>query len=204
MTPAERMRLEQLVQGTDEWHAGRRGCITASLAGRLLTCSFQSLPSLVETIRADDGPGYSLGNVPAIERGNRLEDQARAGYEMRTGNLVRQVGLLVHPALDLVRCSPDGLVDPDGGVEIKCPTKREGHLAALAGTVPAVHKPQVQFSLWTSARAWWDYVSFRPDEPTRFRLAIVRVFPCAGTFDKFEQRARLLFPYLDGGLTNGI
>ncbi len=201
MTPAERDRLFHLEQGSADWHEARRGCITASVAGRLLRITERGLPGFVDQIRADNGPGRDLSHVPEIRRGKEREDWARAQYEMRMGVEVRTCGLLIHPIFDLVRCSPDFL-DPSlrGGGEIKCPTRREEHLFACAGTIPAVHVPQVQFSLWVSGFSWWDFISFRPEEPKRFQFACVRAVPDLRTFQKFERQTRLVLPYLDGGL----
>lgn len=200
MDANERLRLLGVEQGSPEWHEGRRGCITASIAGRLLSVTDRGLPGLVDLIRADDGPGRDISHLPAIARGHQLEDQARAQYEMRGGVFACKVGLLVHQVYDLVRCSPDFVVPGHGGGEIKCPTKRDDHLLTVVGGVPAKHLPQIQFSLWVSGMAWWDFVSFRPDEPPSYRFGCVRVTPDAAMFRRFDRKVQSLLPYLDGGL----
>lgn len=191
-------QLRALVQGTPEWHEEREGCPTASMASRLLTLTAERVPALLDSIGALRGPraGRDLGGVPEIARGRAREDTALMLYELRTGAMVERVGLLAHPTWRLARCSPDGLVGEDGGTEAKCPTRRQEHIQALTGQVPPVHVPQVQFSLWVSCRAWWDFVSYRPEEPDGYELAVVRSLPDFGMHRRFCAAMRLLEPYL--------
>lgn len=194
MIPAMRDYLEGLEQGSPEWHEHRAGCLTASTAKRLLSVTDRGLPGFVKTIR---GGGKSIDHLEQIARGKDREDWAVLAYELLRRVAVRRVGLLVHAELDLVRCSPDGLVDPDGGIEVKCPTRREEHLVVLAGKIPDLHVDQVQFSLWVSGRSWWDLVSWRPEEPEKYRLGIARALPDPRKFAKFDKRVRALLPLLE-------
>lgn len=197
----ERARLLALEQGSDEWHAGRFGCITASVASQLLSVTDRGLHNFVALLRGDK-VRPDISHKPAVAAGRYWEPVARSRAEMALGVQIRQVGLVVHPVHELVRCSPDGLIADDGGCEIKRPERRELHVRALAGRVPDIHVPQVQFSLWCSGRAFWKFVSFRIEEPERYRLAIVHVEPDPAMFRKFEHRVRMVLPYLTGGLTH--
>lgn len=194
MNASTRQRLLELVQGSDEWHAERRGCVTASIAERLLSVTERGLPGLIRLIQSG---GPDISHKPAVARGKREEDWGRFAWEQRHGMMVQTVGLLVHPCYDLVRCSPDGLVGDDGGLEVKCPTRREEHLQALARILPAIHVAQVQFSLWVSEREWWDLVSWKPDEPEGKKFACVRALPDRRMFQKFDARVQYVLPYLE-------
>ena len=107
--------------------------------------------------------------------GTEQEPFARTAYEIRTENIVDQVGFVFHPRLDFSGASPDGLVREDGGVEFKCP-KTTTHLAYLAaGTVPKEYEDQMLWNMACAEREWWDFVSFDPRLPEKLRLFIVRM-----------------------------
>ena len=66
-------------------------------------------------------------------------------------------------------CSPDGYVDTDGLVEIKCQLPK-GHVQTLAyysrnRQAPPDYIPQVQGQLWVTGREWCDLFFFHPDLP---------------------------------------
>jgi hypothetical protein len=77
----------------------------------------------------------------AMQHGTETEPEARAAYEFYQGVTVKEVAFVPHPKIDQAGCSPDGLVDADGLVEIKCPNTAT-HLETLLGqAVPANTKP---------------------------------------------------------------
>ena len=106
-----------------------------------------------------------------MERGNDLEDQARAAYEWETGNTVQPVGFILRDDR-LAGVSPDGLVGTDGGLEIKCPGAKK-HIAYARDPVllSEEYRHQIHAGLLLADRAWWDVVSFNPAMP----LVVVRV-----------------------------
>ena len=102
------------------------------------------------------------------------EDEARNAYMARTGFLVDLSGFMYRNFLR-VGCSPDGLIDQDGMLEIKCPTSTT-HVEYLeAKNLPSKYRAQVQGQLWVSGRQWCDFVSFDPRMPGNLQLLIVRV-----------------------------
>jgi YqaJ-like viral recombinase domain len=107
--------------------------------------------------------------------GSEQEPFARTAYEIRTENVVDQVGFVFHPGLDFSGASPDGLIREDGGVELKCP-KTTTHLAYMAaGVVPKEYEDQMLLNMACSQRDWWDFVSFDPRLPQKLRVFIVRM-----------------------------
>jgi putative phage-type endonuclease len=107
--------------------------------------------------------------------GSEQEPFARTAYEIRTENIVDQVGFVFHPRLDFSGASPDGLIREDGGLELKCP-KTTTHLAYVAaGTVPKEYEDQMLWNMACTEREWWDFVSFDPRLPEKLRLFIVRM-----------------------------
>jgi hypothetical protein len=78
-----------------------------------------------------------------------------------TGRGVREVGLCADEGA-LWACSPDGLVDPDGGLEIKCPKASTMVGYYRDGACPSEYVAQVQGCLWITGRAWWDFFVYHP------------------------------------------
>lgn len=127
-------------QGTPEWHQNRKGRIGGSDVSAALGKSPWSTPQKIGLkISMAHQPKNNLmsqlGTPPApneaMKRGSFLESYARRAYEAAKNIKVREVGI-VHPKKDLngfphkfISCSPDGLVDDDGMIEIKSPNSDE-------------------------------------------------------------------------------
>ncbi len=144
-------------QRTDEWFVARKGRVTASMVGAILGHSpnLNRAGAMRRMIRDAHGaePEFT-GNI-ATRYGEFNEEGAVAEYEMETGNRVQKVGFI--PCEDWAGCSPDGLINDDGGLETKCPFgKREtGDLLPLAEQPH--YYDQVQFSLWVTGRKFWHF-----------------------------------------------
>lgn len=172
------------LQKTDEWHAKRCGRFTASRFADVLAKSkkdgkpLKARQDLIWTIAAERIQGYQPKGASSysLQWGVDNEPLARQAYEIKTGEFVDQVDFIVHPEYDFVGISPDGLVNDDGGTEIKCPKSPEIHLQRFLDGVPDEYMPQVQGSLWVTGRKWWDFVSYDGDTDERFKLLIIRVY----------------------------
>jgi hypothetical protein len=53
--------------------------------------------------------------------GTATEPLARVAYEVKTGNFVDQIAFVDHSTISWFGASPDGLVNNDCLIEIKCP-----------------------------------------------------------------------------------
>ena len=151
-------------QGSDEWHDTRRGIVTASMVGKLITPALKvadndtsravTLQLVAERITGYTEPTYVNADM---ERGNTDEPIARQAY---TDNIapVAECGFMV---LDgIYGYSPDGLVGDDGLIEVKS-RRQKAHLATiLENKVPAVNVAQIQMGLMVSGRKWCDYLSW--------------------------------------------
>jgi YqaJ-like viral recombinase domain len=110
-----------------------------------------------------------------MQIGLQQEPYARTAYEIKTENIVDQVGFIFHPRLDFTGASPDGLIGQDGGLEFKCP-KTTTHLTyMMAGTVPKEYQDQVLWNMACAEREWWDFVSYDSRLPEKLRIFIVRM-----------------------------
>ena len=176
-------------QQSEAWFLDRLGHATASnfsdvmAKGEGKTRKTYMMKLLAE--RLTGKPTESFSNKHT-ERGTEQEPFARLAYEARTGNLVEEVGFIVHPDMK-AGSSPDGLVDKDGGVEIKSviPTVQLETIAK--GGFPSTHKAQIQGALFITGRAWWDFVSFSPDLPENLRLYVFRVERDQAYIDELEK-----------------
>lgn len=179
-------------QGSDAWFELRLGRPTASEFSRIITAakaqySAQAADYIDEIIgtrmNAQDGrfpPWVEKYTSKAVMNGQQMEAEARYWYAMETGNKVRQIGFVTTDD-GRFGCSPDGLIDPDGGLELKCPIPSTQLGYVRKGVLPIEHKAQVHGCLVITGRAWWDFVSYCHGCP-KF---LVRVVP-----DEFTERLR--------------
>ena len=161
------MRVSSFEQGTAEWLQSRAGVPSASNFAKLITSAGKpstSADSYINNLIAYMITGHveeTYKNDHMI-RGNELEPQARAMYELSTNNVVTEIGFCLHDDIQ-AGCSPDGLVGDDGGIEIKCPSSAV-HVGYLRqGKLPTIYKQQVMGCLWITGRKWWDFMSFHPE-----------------------------------------
>ena len=155
------------MQGTDDWHAVRRGVVTASCFGRIMTPTTLKAATgqddylnqlVAESVNAHEG---WQGNRHT-ERGHELEPMAADYYAAMYDAEVASVGFVFADETRRVGGSPDRLVGDSGGLEIKCPDGKK-HVANLrSGVVPAEYLAQVYGLLYVTKRPWWDWMSFHP------------------------------------------
>lgn len=119
----------------------------------------------------------------AMEWGTEAEPYARKAYEMCTGNLVKEVGFKKHPSIEWVGASSDGLVNSDGGIEIKCPYNSNIHLKTIENCVPEEHLPQIYGQMWILDLKWVDFISYDPRMLPHLRLFYQRIERCENYID---------------------
>jgi hypothetical protein len=169
-----------LEQRSDEWFAARRGIVTASIVGRLLTPTLKVADNDVSRgittgLVAERISGVTEDTFMSADmwRGVEHEPYARDIY---SGHYQQAVpcGFMRYDGDGWsLGYSPDGLVAADGLVEIKCP-RAKGHVnTILANEVPGYYMGQCQAALLVSGRQWIDYVSFHAGLP----LFVKRVLP---------------------------
>jgi hypothetical protein len=98
-----------------------------------------------------------------MRRGQELEPEARAAYEVRTDYMVLESGLLLTDD-KLFGYSTDGFVDDDGMVEIKCPATCDklGNVWEHPETAHEEYIDQIEGGLWLTGRKWCDLVIYCP------------------------------------------
>ena len=186
------MKIITADQGTPEWFAARLGLATGSkfsdvlAGGKGLTRKAYAVQLALEIVTGKQAETFTN---QAMQDGTEREPIARALYEAHTGNFVDEVGFCRH---DSIECgvSPDGLIDEDGGLEIKCPkaSTHAGYLAIPAE--PSTYTAQIQGCMWVTGRSWWDFVSYHPDFPENAQLIVRRIKRDSDYIVKLEQAVK--------------
>ncbi|SNS43037.1 YqaJ-like recombinase domain-containing protein [Micrococcales bacterium KH10] len=172
---------KDLEQGSDEWLEARRGIVTASVVGQLITAKTLKLAcnetsrSLALTLAAERITGRiePVFVSDDMMRGRLDEPIARDLYASHHAP-VTEVGFMVLESGGIrLGYSPDGLVGDDGLIEIKSRKPKIQLATILSDEVPAVNMAQIQAGLLVSGRGWLDYISYCAGMP----LFVKRVYP---------------------------
>ena len=167
-------------QGSDAWHDARRGIVTASMVGKLITPALHvaasdtsrtvTLQLVAERITGHTEPTYVSADM---ERGNLDEPLARDVYNEHIAP-VTEIGFMVEDKWGFkIGYSPDGLVGECGLIEIKSRRQKTQLKTILTDEVPPENMAQCQTGLLITGREWLDYVSFCGGMP----LYVKRVYP---------------------------
>lgn len=171
------MIIEHHEQGSPEWLQARAGVITASR----FSDARARLERASKNGKAGDWSGKAhdyawtlamerIAGAPLdqtfvtwqMERGTRLEGEARIAYEAR-GELVEEAGI-VFTEDRAFGYSTDGFVGEDGMVEIKCPASctKLGAIWTRPETAEVEYIDQINGGLWITGRKWCDLIVYCP------------------------------------------
>jgi putative phage-type endonuclease len=173
--------MSDIEQGTDEWFAIRCGKVTASRVADVIATTKSGYSASRANYEAQliceiltGKPAESYSNA-AMQWGTETEPLARAQYELKTGNMVNQIGFVVHPIIEQAGASPDGLIGEDGCIEIKCPNTSTHLDTLLSQKVPSKYITQMTWQMVCTGRKWCDFVSYDPRLPENLQLYIERI-----------------------------
>lgn len=192
--------LPELEQRSEEWFNQRRGMVTASAVGRLVTAKTLKTASndesrgLTALLVAERITGWTDPTYINDDMLRGIEDEPRAveKYSQHYAP-VTTVGFMVRDDWGFsIGYSPDGLVGDDGLIEAKSRRPKKHLRTILNDAVPPENMAQIQAGLLVSGRAWCDYISYcggmpmwvkrvKPDE--KWAAAIV------DAVDAFEKNA---------------
>lgn len=214
------MRFIPVQQGTSEWLQARSGVITASCfadAVSVLTRKSGDKSVGDPTAAADKYAGdvaierisgKPYGEPPkawVLARGHDLEAMARPSYELRTGLIAEEAGIVLTDDGEF-GYSTDGLVNPsiadgqiiscEGLIEIKCPIDSVKIRAMLETGDVSEYIHQMQGGMWITGAKWCDFIQYVPDlEAVGNDLFVKRVWRDEAFIDdmavklmKFRQR----------------
>lgn len=191
------MESNPLQAGAD-WLQARCGKLTASQAYPVITMGARGKPLKARADLIDKLVGERLsGSVEesycsaAMQWGIDHEEEARKAYLAARGEpWCELTGLIDHPTIPMLGASPDGLIEDDGLVEIKCPNTATHIRRIAAGVVPAEYVPQMLVQLACARRKWVDFVDYDPrlaHKHPKAVLWIVRYEPPAELIQETEK-----------------
>ena len=169
-----------LIQGSDEWHAARCGLLTASEVKLILTPTLKIAANdktrahvwelLAQRLTRYTEPSY-IGD--AMLRGRRDEILARDLYSQHYAP-VTEAGFITNDRWGFtLGYSPDGLVGDDGMIECKSRAQKFQIQTIAENEVPAEFMLQLQTGLLVTKRAWVDFISYSGGLP----MFVKRVLP---------------------------
>jgi len=155
-----------------EWEALRAGKVTASEFNNIVTPLFTARDGkMVETYLSQKVAEYWQGGpLPsfssfAMDQGSLLENaDAVPWFELERNCSVQRVGFISHDTLP-IGCSPDGIIDGNTGLEVKCPMAPNHVKWLLAGKVPDDYIAQIHFSLYVTVFESWMFLAYRRNFP---------------------------------------
>ena len=168
-------------QRSSEWYAQRLGKATASRIADVVAKTKTGVSAMrvnyaaeliAERLTGTPAPNFVSG---PMQWGIDQEAAAKLLYADRCGLLVQDAEFIDHPEIMWSGASPDGYVDDDGLVEIKCPNTATHIDTLLGASISGNHLIQMQWQMACSGRSWCDYVSFDPRLPLPMQLHVQRV-----------------------------
>lgn len=168
-------------QRTEEWFEARMGCVTASRTAEVIAKTKSGYSAsranymaelICEKLTGERQGGFSSA---AMQFGTQTEPQARMAYEIMTGATVVETGFVPHPEIAGFGASPDGLINDDGLIEIKCPNTATHIETLLNDKVPGKYITQMHVQMLCTGRRWCDFVSFDPRLPVDMQMFVRRV-----------------------------
>ena len=166
------LEVIEVEQGTPDWHEVRRGILTASVVGALITgagklSQSEGARSLMRHLTAERITGHTEPTFVSdlMEQGHFEEELARDLYS-KTYEPVTQAGFMIREFGGLkLGFSPDGLVNDSGLIEVKSRMQKIQLKTVLDDEVPKENMAQIQTGLLVSGRDWCDYLSYSGGMP---------------------------------------
>jgi hypothetical protein len=207
-------RIIHCAQGSAEWFQARCGRATASEIVSVLSFLKRGDKKGGES---EKRKGYKAELISEIltgqcdmtgyvsdymQNGTDLEPFARAAYETRFDREVDQVGFIIHPTIERSGASPDGMIDTNGGLEIKAPAPKTHLLYLNAKTLPEDYEPQVMWNIACAEAEWWDFASFCPKYPRNIQLFTVRCYRNDARIAELDAAVRQFNEEIDAEIEN--
>lgn len=173
--------MSAVIQGSPEWFKQRLGRATASRIADVIAKTKTGYSTSRENYCVElaleriTGAASTSFTNEAMRWGTDNEPLARGAYEAHTGAIVGEVGMIPHPTIEMAGASPDGTIDADGLLEIKCPNQATHAKSLLSRKPDGKYITQMMWQMACTGRTWCDFVSFDPRFPLHLQLLIVRI-----------------------------
>lgn len=170
-----------IIQGSEEWHQQRLGKATASRIADIISKTKSGYSTSRENYAVElaleriTGARQEMYTNDAMRWGTETEPLARMAYESKTGNIVNEVAMINHPTIAMAGASPDGCIDAEGLVEIKCPNSATHLKTILSGKPDGKYVTQMMWQMACTGRKWCEFTSFDPRFPAHLQIFIKRI-----------------------------
>ena len=189
--------MNMIAQNTQEWLDLRLGHVTASRVADVVartkagySASRANYLAQLVAERLTGKGGENFTNAP-MQWGTDHEPEGRRAYTFRHGRPVVLASFVRHPTIKMAGASPDGFVETDGLVEIKCPNTATHVETFLTGKIPAKYETQMLWQMACTGREWCDFVSYDPRLPEAMCLFVSRISYDAERIAELEEEVRL-------------
>lgn len=196
--------IEEIIQGSPDWFSARKGKVTASRIGDMMAktksgwgSSRANYAAQLVAERLTGVVAESFSNA-AMRHGTETEPEARSAYAFYSDCTVAEVGFVNHPKIAMSGASPDGLIDDDGCLELKCPNTATHIDTLLGASVPSKYAHQIQWQMACAGRQWTDFCSYDPRMPENMRLFIRRVRRDDAMIADLEREVTAFLAEIDG------
>ena len=201
-------KFYDIQQNSDEWFDLRKGKLTASSFSVVMANHAKGFGVPAKTLALNIALEICTGNRQEsgfsnsyTMRGHELEPFARMEYENQYFVSVKNGGFF-----DCGRfgCSPDGLVDEDGIIEIKSVIPSTHYATLQRGNFDTAYKWQLLGNLYCTGREWMDFVSYCPEFTENKRLLVYRLYKeeYIVEIEKLQIRFKEFFKLIDEIITN--
>ena len=164
---------DQIEQGSEQWHAARRGIITASVVGQFITpktikvAANDKTRAMAYQLIAERITGHTEDTYVSrdMEAGHFIEPLARDYYSEHYAPAT-EIGFITNEINGYTAgFSPDGIVGEEGLIEVKLHLPKLHLAIILADQIPTEHIAQCQMGLLITGRDWIDYIASCPGWP---------------------------------------
>ena len=198
------MQFLDVPQNNDEWLDLRMGKVTGSSCSKMMAnygkpfgdpAKKAAVTIAIEQLTGKRSANESYRNSQ-MQRGHDQEPFARELYENTYFVDVTNGGFF---DCGQCGCSPDGLVNDDGIIEIKSVISHVHYANIKRATFDPAYKWQLYFNLLKTEREWIDFVSYCADFPIDKQLYTYRInkSDSKDEFDMIQKREAEFFELVD-------
>lgn len=152
-------------QNSGEWQQVKLGVISASNASKVVAkkSTMTRMTYMAELVAQVCTGIFGEINSKYLDWGHDNEAAARSCYEFQSGRTVTQLPFVFKDETFREGCSPDGIVDKDRGVEIKCPFTTVNYIKFLTeGKLLPEYVWQYQYTMRVMDAEKWDFTQYDP------------------------------------------
>lgn len=152
-------------QGSEDWQRLRLGVATASQASKIVAkrdseARYSYLCELVAQVCTGEVKEFT---TQEMQWGKDHEDAARSTFEFNTGNKIIELPFVFKDGRFREGCSPDGIINDDKGIEIKCPFNTVHFIKFLdEARIKPEYQWQAQFTMRVMDAGEWDFGQYDP------------------------------------------